>query len=614
MMKLKRWVAPLLALVFCLYAFPVYASPSTPSSTSETAAFAPDRILVVLKSSYSFVNKSWTAEDFASIGAKSITDLTYIHTTNGDIFYELLGQSGKSFHQILEIKLSQSTESAVENTLDVLSQDSRVLSASANYYYTPDATLNDPYYNGDQASMQTVYRQIGAEAAWALTKGSNNVKVGIIDSGICDHEDLRDNVTQGYDFYNQSTVTDDDAIGHGTHIAGIIGAVGNNGIGSIGVAPRVSLVPLQVTMYPDAMRYDSSAIIKAVTHACEQNLDILNCSFGSTSYDAALYHALDMFSGLIVCSAGNHGADLDATPRYPAAFDLPHILSVASVSSDDTLASNSAYGITTVDIAAPGVDIWSTSPDGYAMQSGTSFSAAFVSGAAALLLSYNPHLKAEDLKTVLTDSAEKIPALAAKTACGGRLNIHKALLSVLQGNYQNTVSSRLSVGGNIPLSVLQIKVTYDPAVLRLRNVVFHESITPCAIFEYRTGEVYLNIYPHEPTVFSFAPARCNFTNLRAVPLGENAVSVELIGARDANGEDVTPTISARQAILGDIDNSGRVTLSDAMRTFLAVNGRVRPTQQEAFAMDINRDDTLSAADALLAFHYINGSTNSFLTT
>ena len=195
----------------------------------------------------------------------------------------------------------------------------------------------------------------------------------------------------GYDFaYNDSDPTDYD--GHGTHVAGIIAARGNNGIGVTGVAWQTSLIPVEAL---DATgEGTTSDIVAAYGYAVSKGARIVNASFGGSSFSQSEYNAIKAAPNvLFVAAAGNETANDDTTPSYPCAYNLPNILCVAATDDNDGLASFSNYGRTSVDIAAPGVSIYSTYRcDGYAWMSGTSMATPEVSGAAALVLAKFPTL------------------------------------------------------------------------------------------------------------------------------------------------------------------------------------------------------------------------------
>ena len=290
-------------------------------------------------------------------------------------------------------------------------------------------------------------------AAWSTTTGSKDVVVGIVDSGVdLGHPDLAPNLwsnpgniggcpagTHGYD-----AVTDGcsprDAGAHGTHVAGIIGARGDDGVGIAGVNWKVSLMGLRAG---GAGGGEVSDLVEAIHWAVEAkragvNLRVLNASFGSDRFVRALHDEI-AWAGtndiLVVAAAGNDAADVDRAPTYPCAFDLANVICVANIQSDDRLAFSSNFGATTVDLAAPGTDIVSTVPPSYVetfghtheYMSGTSMATPFVSGAAALALSQG-YLPVEQLKDRILAAVDPLPGLAGVVRTGGRLNLCKVVV------------------------------------------------------------------------------------------------------------------------------------------------------------------------------------------
>lgn len=320
---------------------------------------------------------------------------------------------------------------------------------------------NDPFF-GEQWSLDNTGQQlqvpqsfpgtpdsdISALDAWEHTTGSDAIVVAVIDSGIdFSHPDLAGNLWNGpggvigKDFLDGDN-TPRDSGGHGTRIAGIIGARGNNGIGVAGVAWDVSLMALRVF---DANGQGTvSNIVAAINFAIENKARVINASFGASRFSEIEYEAFQAATDagiLVVTAAGNEGANNDGNSGqnasfYPASYELPTIISVAATDNSDALIPSSNYGAQSVDIGAPGQDILTIGPvaDGQVNNSlayadGTSASAAFVSGAAALLLSQNPALSASQLRDILLNSADPAPNLTGRTVSGGRLNIAAALIS-----------------------------------------------------------------------------------------------------------------------------------------------------------------------------------------
>jgi len=313
--------------------------------------------------------------------------------------------------------------------------------------------------NGQYAG--TIGNDINAARAWSLTTGARNVVVAVIDSGIdIHHPDLAANIwtnpneaggnaidddRNGYtdDIHGWNFVDDNnqltDGYGHGTHVAGIIGAVGNNGLGVAGIAWQVSLLPLKVQ---DSRGIGStSAVLKALNYITMMRRDHgINIVVANASWESAAGYSLVVQEAIraegnvgvtFVAAAGNQASNNDAIPRYPANYQLPNLIAVAALSTTNTLASMSNYGGTTVDLAAPGSLIQSTFPGGtYGILSGTSMAAPQVSGVVALLAAAKPGITLAEVRAAILGTTTPVAGLLGKTATGGRLNAAAALASL----------------------------------------------------------------------------------------------------------------------------------------------------------------------------------------
>ncbi len=299
--------------------------------------------------------------------------------------------------------------------------------------------------------------KIDAPDAWNISTGSRSVVVAVIDTGVdYTDSDLAANIwtnpgeiagnaadddgngfandVHGYDFANNDSDPMDDN-GHGTHVAGTIAAVGNNGQGVAGVNWSVSIMPLKF-LNSQGTGYLSDAI-RAVNYATMErtrygvNVRVMNNSWGGGDFSAAMQSAIQAANDagiLFVAAAGNSGLNNDVNPQYPANYTPPNVISVAASDQNDRLASFSNYGATTVDIAAPGVSIYSTIPGNmYAMYSGTSMATPFVSGVAALAWSIDPNASVADIRNAILKGADPVPALSGKVATGGRLDAYNTL-------------------------------------------------------------------------------------------------------------------------------------------------------------------------------------------
>jgi subtilisin family serine protease len=192
----------------------------------------------------------------------------------------------------------------------------------------------------------------------------------------------------------------------------VIAAVGNNGLGTSGVCWRARVLPIRAEVEGELRL---SAIVDAIYHAVFQGARVINMSFGTETSDYLLFRALRFAydqKALLVASAGNDGVDLDASPRYPASYGFPNLLTVAALDRDGGLAEFSNYGRGTVDLAAPGVGIWTTFPgQRVARVDGTSFSAPMVAGAAALIWAKHPDRGPRFVRQRLLDYARQPEAL-----------------------------------------------------------------------------------------------------------------------------------------------------------------------------------------------------------
>jgi subtilisin family serine protease len=298
---------------------------------------------------------------------------------------------------------------------------------------------------------------ISAMRAWALTSGSNQTVVAVLDSGVdYSHPDLADNIwtrppiIKAYqdddltsdgpidDLHGFNLVEDNgdpmDDNGHGTHCAGIIGAEGGNGLGVAGVNWHVKIMPLKF-MDENGSGTTRDAI-EAINYVIDRrhagvNVRVISASWGSTIKSRALEDVIRKAGDegiLFVAAAGNSSSDNDRAPHYPASYDLPNVISVAAVNRNDELASFSNYGARSVQVAAPGEEILSTWLEhDFKELKGTSMATPFVSGVAALILSQTPNITVSELRARILKSVDPIPSLKGKVSSGGRINAAKAV-------------------------------------------------------------------------------------------------------------------------------------------------------------------------------------------
>ena len=348
--------------------------------------------------------------------------------------------------------------------VDRLERRAGVRYAEPNFLVSTAAVPNDPAFgqlwaldNSGQLvnfAFGTPDADIDAREAWDVTTGGPTV-VGILDTGIdMSHPDLAANVWRnpgencagcrsdgidndgngyvddwrGWDFANDDNDPSDDH-GHGTHVAGTVGAVGNNGVGVAGVTWSAQLMALKF-IGADGNGTTADAI-DAITYAAENGAAVTNNSYVSPDFSQAFADAV-AFAGergsLVVAAAGNSSSSNDQSPQYPASFGSPNVISVAATNNRDQRSFFSNYGAGSVDLGAPGESIYSTwVGGGFQFQSGTSMASPHVAGAAALAESALPGSTPAGIKALLLGAVDSNASLAGKTATGGRLNVNAAV-------------------------------------------------------------------------------------------------------------------------------------------------------------------------------------------
>jgi subtilisin family serine protease/fibronectin type 3 domain-containing protein len=417
--------------------------------------------------------------------------------------------------------------------------------AEPDYLMTASATPNDPSFplqwgssnTGQSIPTQGADEKVGepapgtpgaddrALAAWGVSTGSRSIVIGEADTGIdYNHPDLAANIwsnpggiggcaagTHGYNVVASTcNPMDDDTTygGHGTHVAGIMGAVGNNGAGVAGMNWQTTILP--VKWLDSTASGSTSGLISALQWfvAAKQagvNVRVVNDSatFYGTAYSQALSEEIDVLGAnniLFVTAAGNTGNNNDelSVRRYPCGYDRPNEICVTATDHNDQLPSWANYGPHTVDLAAPGASIYSTLRNGtYGYLTGGSMASPQVAGAAALILSVSPSLSATELKSDILTHVDPLPSLAGKVITGGRLNVCKALPgcreparestfgkstvgastdSGMYANYKIVHAATLPVAGSVTkLSVYAVPGVNSPSPQTLKAVIYADS-------------------------------------------------------------------------------------------------------------------------------------------
>jgi subtilisin family serine protease len=391
---------------------------------------------------------------------------------------------------------------SAEELIQQLSQQSGVAFAEKNWVLQTQATSNDPAVTGGNlwgmyGESSSPANAFGSQAAEAWSRGftgSDSVVVGIIDEGYqYTHSDLAGNAAKnpgevaengidddsngyvddvyGWDFNgNNNTIYDGIGDDHGTHVAGTIGGQGGNGTGVAGVNWNVGLLSAK---FLGATGGTTANAIKAVDYFTDLktrhglNVVATNNSWGGGGFSQGLYDAIaraNAASIFFVAAAGNSST---STLSYPAGYELPNLISVASIDSNGGLSSFSNFSSTWVDLGAPGGSIYSTLPDNtYGTYSGTSMAASHVTGALALMRSAYPTATMNQLKQALLESVVQTTSLAGNSVTGGRLDTNGALLRLSQlvnlDAPTYAISAPSSVNEGSPLTI-NVSTTYVSA-------------------------------------------------------------------------------------------------------------------------------------------------------
>lgn len=607
--------------------------------------FCDDSVIVVLKNEKSMELDTYHVSDFSEVNPKYIRDLTsdtvdtiqneYISvhnefvsivSDNDTVFLsDELGQQAldsidenikdeySGFHQTLCITLNKHDKQNVLDAIETLQKRNDVLYAEPNYCITLDSTdvTNDEY-----VSEQWALDKINLPDAWKITTGSKSVKVGVIDSGIkADHPDLKDNVDSELSKSFVEGTDDSDALedvfGHGTHVAGIIGAVGNNSIGVSGTCWNVDLVSLKVLDDNGVCGNSNdkiSGVINAINYAKANNINILNFSIALVvPKSKAFEETINNYPGLFVCAAGNELFNIDTAGQkrriYPSIYTSDNIVSVAASNSNDKIwyvekfQQGSNYGIVSVDLAAPGADIYSTytaDDKAYVNMSGTSMATPYVTGVAALIQSKYQNISTKATKKAILDGVDKSSYWSQYVKTGGRLNAYKALKSAGDCKFTIQYDKNGGSGSNMPNTT----VTYGVSTKISLNT--YQSPSDEKLF----AGWYANRKSDNKWLYQNESGKLGWYKEGSQPSGYTK-SIYRDGVTVAHTSSVKNDtivmyaywIKKGDVLKGDVNLDGVITIDDAVLVQKYINNMCTFSDIQKYAADVNSDGVINIYDA-----------------
>jgi subtilisin family serine protease/PKD repeat protein len=598
---------------------PVRPSDYKPFTVNKDSKYVKDELIV--KYTRGLANASRLAIEDA-IGVKSVKYLQLIDA------YRVKITSGKSLKEVL---------SACAKIKD------KIEYAEPNYIVHACAIPNDSFFpNGLLWGMDTIH----ASAAWDISTGNSNIIIGVIDTGVAyTHNDLAANIwhnpgeipfngidddgngyvddTVGWDFCNSDNNPTDDSF-HGTHVAGTIAGVGNNGLGVTGVMWKAQIMPLK--FLNSSGNGNTADAIEALQYAIKNGACITNNSWGGAGYTASLYAAISAANDaqqLFVASAGNDSINNDVSHHYPSDYNLPNVISVAATNTTDNLADFSNYGAFVVDLAAPGTMILSTVPgNSYATCNGSSMAAPHVTGACGLVWSKDTAQNYLDVRNAVLNGVDDLASLEGKCVTGGRLNVDNAMNK--KGVFWLTAYPLTDVVPINGYSVVSVKISAEnltAGVVSARLIISDEVAKESPVII----PVELTVIPGAPQLeisndlFSFGAAYVNnalSTTLRIKNTGYGQLTVTNIAS---NGCLIYS--GAASLILGRTDYS-ELTVGFDVATTGTLSGSLTFNTNDvnhpdititATALGLNYPKWLSSPDNPSAVLHSDGTGYSYLT-
>ena len=531
-------------------------------------------------------------EDYETYKAADGIIIKYKQGKEGRINKEIQKYSKEKpinkFERVYTINVS---ENQIEEAIKEIQESSDVEYAEPDFYYQYFFTPNDPLFE-----RQWWLKKIEAEKSWDITKGEENVKVGILDTGIANnHNDLSSKVLRWENFSGGSPY---DTLGHGTMVGGVVSAITNNQTGVSSIGYNVKILSIKVG---DKKGVKASEAAKAIRWAGDNKIDIINMSFGSSEKSKTIEEAIEYAWNkgvLIVAAAGNTGK---TKPQYPASY--PYVISVAATDQNDLKAKFSTYG-SWVDISAPGQDILSTTNSGgYSSASGTSLSAPIVAGVAALVKSRFPNYSNEKIEQIICDTADKIQGTGSQWRCG-RVNAFKAVSYNSQTTPAPTITPKPTVSPTpTPSNLIRIKLRFQGITKKAnKQKVLIELYKDSSIL-YKDEKIIENdeygIYNFliDNTSGKISPGKYSVWAKGESHLGKKFKNIEIKSINE------TINLTSEDIRAGDVNNDNKIDISDIAQIltyYKTFSNKVDENNQKMVNSDINKDGKITIIDIAIA--------------
>ncbi len=443
---MKKIIKKALALLLCgmvLFCFSMPVAGVDEDNTEVNPYLIPDEIIIFVQE-LPEISPGPEAEDNLEVYG---LELSSIELLSGGATAVPASEGEESEVEEIALLLKLADPDDMEEALAMLNQRSDITYVEQNSIIELEDTQFDPL-----AENQWYLEKIGVDDGWfsGVFSGSDDITIAILDTGISPHRDLEDNIDMenAYNAYADSQdVTDLHDNGHGTIIAGIIGA-DLDGQGINGICEDVRILPIKIS--DDITHKSTTAVImRAIDYAIEHGADVINLSYSMHTYSSKLIEKIATFDGVFVTAAGNNSAHLSASPLYENCKknDLDNFIVVGASNQDDTKRESSNYDNIYVDLFAPGTSIYSTNNSGgYSSLSGTSFAAPQVAATCAVIMANASYLTPAEVVELVYDTADPVPALEDYCVTGARLSFYNAMNALFE--IERPVYSKGDVNGD----------------------------------------------------------------------------------------------------------------------------------------------------------------------